>query len=163
MNTLMTQVFALSSFAFVSVYPTPKDFKDAWIGSLSPTYFHPISGKSDDRMRIVTGSYANDPSIEVLYDPAADCLTVTEQIKTPLVLHCASELHRSIMKSQIVTSTMVLDDRSVPVPSPQVEDARRALAKLCRAVWSASEGDPLSLMTPACADYARGIAAPFNF
>ena len=163
MNTLLTQGFALASVAVVAIYPTPKDFKDAWIPSLSPAYFQPISATDSDQMRIVTGTYAHDTTTEVLYDPAADCLTVTTQLETPLVLHCASQLHREIMTAQIKTASMVLDDRSVPVPPPSVEDARLALAKLCRAVWAASEGDPRSLMTPACADYARGIAGSFSF
>lgn len=163
MNTLLTQGFALASVALVSIYPTPQDFKAAWVPSLSQTYFRPIQSQDGDEMRIVTGTYSRDTATEVFYDPAADCLTVTTQLETPLVLHCASQLHRTILTAQIETEGLALSDHSVAVPSPDVEDARLALAKLCRAVWAASEGDPRSLMTPACADYARGIAGSFSF
>lgn len=164
MQTILSQGFALGSVLLVAVYPTPEDFKEAWAKTLSPAYFEEVeTSLSEEAEALNALAYKSGVFTQFAHDPVVECLPDKETLNAPSVLGCASRLYRTIEAEKITTTSFTGSVQSVGIPDTQIENARLALANLCRTVWAASDGDIHSLMTPACAEYASGVAVKSLF
>lgn len=121
--------------AVVILFPSPQE--------LLETVQFQKPAASPERVKL---SQRHGPSeVIVTYDPVADCLVRYPDGATGQIGECIDTLYHAISAEETARGAegiTRLDD--------QLENERVALAKLCRARWAASNGDPASLESDAC-------------
>lgn len=138
MNGPFSQLAALGIIALVALIPSP-DILKSHLEDYEPSTVEVSLPNSGETVAASLQAPAYDAQVESVVEMPfpTDCLSREVTGKLTDLRFCATELATFIeLRDPVVTRDRQPVSSSVDNPIPEVEEARRALAEICRAKWS---------------------------
>lgn len=145
--------------ASVLLLPSPSEIKKAIEFNHSPPGMVLVSDDGEEGVEVEVNSRidAQPVSIEIGYDPAADCLERYSSSNTIKIAPCLPALVETITTFDKQAKDRKAQGRIV-YPSPRIEEMRLAVINLCRVQWVSQNTHGQLLDNSDCREVTQGVA-----
>lgn len=155
-NTL-TQIALAALAAVAFIYPSPEDAINAARDAISPEEVD-VSIKADDIL--IEPIFASAPE-RVQIDQVYECLRSGSDSNYEGLVRCAEILHEDLLTQEKPVAVQQFEKLiGRDQTDRNYENQRLTIARICRAIWASSGGDPDALSTPACYMTVLGVEKP---
>lgn len=154
MTSHLGQIILAGLVAVAVTFPSPQDAKRAISNAIWGD--RPLElTVTEDAVVIAPENAARGETLA--YDPAANCMSSAAHTDTARLRFCVNVIYQELL---VYTQTHIENSFS-PTPVAfmpgDYEAQRLSLAKLCRALWRAEQGDDNIFENPACGFSVAGV------